>query len=479
MYESNKAPYALGLMGQEIETEHCYIKPSASLPNWLNGSLVRVTPAKYQIASDSLKHWFDGLAMLYKFKFEGEQIYYKNCFLASDAYKAAVKNNRLSTREFATNPKENFFEKIIHGLAADMTDNTNVNIGELAGRCVAMSETNYINIFDFNTLQMQGHFKFTDNLKGHLTTAHPHYDIDKRSVINLLTQLGPKSFYQIYEIPYAGKSAQIKRNLIAKIPTDKPAYIHSFAISKKHIVLFEVPLRLDFKNLVFSGKPYIENYFWDKKLPTNIIIIDRDSGGIIRIETEPCFVFHNVNAYDVDNNIIVDFLRYDDASIIDALYINELQKQAKALPEAKLYRLSISLNTKGSKLEKLFDMSLELPQINYQLTNGKRYNYVYSAGTTDNTDFLNCLVKYDLSRSNSVIWHEENCYPGEPVFVSKQDTNYEDEGVVLSLVLNAKDKQSYLLILNAKSFSEIARAYVPNIVPFGFHGRYFAGRSFC
>jgi hypothetical protein len=42
--------------------------------------------------------------------------------------------------------------------------------------------------------------------------------------------------------------------------------------------------------------------------------------------------------------------------------------------------------------------------------------------------------------------------------------------VASSIVLNGETATSYLLVLNAKDMSEVARAQVPHHVPFGFHG---------
>jgi carotenoid cleavage dioxygenase-like enzyme len=45
--------------------------------------------------------------------------------------------------------------------------------------------------------------------------------------------------------------------------------------------------------------------------------------------------------------------------------------------------------------------------------------------------------------------------------------------VVLSVVLDAAAGTSFLLVLDAISFGEVARARVPHHIPFGFHGQYF------
>jgi beta,beta-carotene 9',10'-dioxygenase len=45
--------------------------------------------------------------------------------------------------------------------------------------------------------------------------------------------------------------------------------------------------------------------------------------------------------------------------------------------------------------------------------------------------------------------------------------------VILSVVLDAAQGISFLLVLDAESFEEVARAEVPIVMPFGFHGQYF------
>ena len=71
-------------------------------------------------------------------------------------------------------------------------------------------------------------------------------------------------------------------------------------------------------------------------------------------------------------------------------------------------------------------------------------------------------------------WKQEGHYPGEPVFVARPDARaeQEDEGILMTVVLDAAANNSYLLLLDARDLSEIARARVPQHIPFGFHGAY-------
>jgi carotenoid cleavage dioxygenase-like enzyme len=61
--------------------------------------------------------------------------------------------------------------------------------------------------------------------------------------------------------------------------------------------------------------------------------------------------------------------------------------------------------------------------------------------------------------------------------VEAPGTSNEDDGVILSVVLDARAATSYLLVLDASTFAERARAEVPHHIPFGFHGSYLARTS--
>ncbi len=48
----------------------------------------------------------------------------------------------------------------------------------------------------------------------------------------------------------------------------------------------------------------------------------------------------------------------------------------------------------------------------------------------------------------------------------------EDDGVLLSVVLDGRRGNSFLLVLDARSLGELARAEVPHHIPYGFHGQF-------
>ncbi|MBZ0189236.1 MAG: carotenoid oxygenase family protein [Candidatus Obscuribacterales bacterium] len=48
-----------------------------------------------------------------------------------------------------------------------------------------------------------------------------------------------------------------------------------------------------------------------------------------------------------------------------------------------------------------------------------------------------------------------------------------DDGVIISVVLDGNAQSSFLRILDARTVEELARAVIPELIPFGFHGQLF------
>ena len=67
------------------------------------------------------------------------------------------------------------------------------------------------------------------------------------------------------------------------------------------------------------------------------------------------------------------------------------------------------------------------------------------------------------------VWHEAGGATWEPVFVPRPGATAEDDGCVLSTIVQP-DGRSALLVLDARSWKEVARAVLPYALPCGFHG---------
>ena len=72
-------------------------------------------------------------------------------------------------------------------------------------------------------------------------------------------------------------------------------------------------------------------------------------------------------------------------------------------------------------------------------------------------------------------WKAPGYTPSEPIFVPRPDGQSEDDGVVLSVVLDGERGRSMLVILDATDMKEVARAEMETVYPIGFHGVFTPG----
>lgn len=461
--------FLAGFQSLDAETQGVDLMWQGTPPPWLNGSLLRTGPAKFEVGQTPYRHWFDGLAMLYRFGFEAGRIRYTNRFLQSGAYRDAIFRNAIARDEFATNRAGLLGSLFATRLTGTPTDNGNVNVLAFGEQdLVALTETPYPVRFDPKTLETLGPFEWTDKLDGQITTAHPHYDAARGLIYNFEISLGRKSFYRFTRMAPGSHS----RSIVAEIETSEPAYTHSFAMSERYLILAEFPLMTAPLRLLLSGRPFIETYRWSPARGLVFTVIEKDTGKIVRRAlAEPCFAFHHINAYEEDGTLVLDLPVFKDARIIDALYLDALRSGAP-VPPTQLARYRIPLGEGEVAQEILSSATIEFPRIAYRRLAGRRHRYVWAAGAPSG-GFFDALVKLDLDTLKMISWSEKDAFPGEPVFVPAPGAAAEDDGVLLSVVLGGSDGRSFLLVLDAASLHEEARAYAPHVIPFGFHGNFF------
>jgi beta,beta-carotene 9',10'-dioxygenase len=457
----------LGFTTLEQETVLDEIALSGELPSWLSGSLLRTGPAKFEVGEQQMRHWFDGLAMLHRFTIDDGKVSYGNRYLNSRNYRTAKEQGHMVYGEFATDPCRSLFKRVqtLFAPGKVLPDNANINIMRLGERFISMTETPMPVQFDPHTLETAGVQPY--EVPGQLTTAHPHADRASGGMLNYAAKLGRVSSYRFFAVdPQASKARKI-----GSLPVKEPAYMHSFGLTERWLVLAEFPLVVNPLALALSGRPYIENYKWKPELGTRFTLVDRATGEATGgFQTDACFAFHHVNAYERDGEVVVDMCVFADASVIEDLYLDRL-RAGKPIQAPELTRFRLGRNDRSVRRERLADGDVELPRINYGRCNERPYRYVW--GNSDGpSGWLQRIVKIDVDDGATLAWSQDGCYPGEPVFVARPGAEDEDDGVLLSVVLDAAAESSFLLVLDAADLSELARARVPHHIPFGFHGQF-------
>jgi len=463
-----------GFSTQYNETTINNLVVKGDIPEWLQGDLISNGPAQFEIGSMHFNHWIDGFAMLKKFSFQSGQVQFQNRFLRSKQYTQSRALQHLSTNEFATYASRSMIGRIKNAIqdvwCGSFYDNCNVNIVKIASHYIAMTETNHVIEFNREDLSTVAAFSFSDKIVGQLETAHPKIDTFTGEIINVVTEIGRQIKYHIYKI----NSKNTNRELIQTYISDQLFYMHSFSITQHYVILFKSPLSAN-KFKLLLGLPFNNTLFLQKNMPSYFIIIDRRDGRIHEIETSPFVCLHSANAYENNNELILDLICYDVMNPYTNLYLSNLRKDHPHLAAGALKRYIIDRQLKHCKEITLTENKHEFPTF-YSRLNGKHYNFLYCNSMEGNeVKFLNSIQKINVQSGHIQLWKKDHYYPGEAIFVARDNATSEDDGVLLSIVYHAGMQCSLLAIIDAITMQDIAEVFLPFHLPFGLHGHFYKG----
>ncbi|WP_224448692.1 carotenoid oxygenase family protein [Haloprofundus salilacus] len=477
--------HRLGLRPATTEHTDKSLQVDGEIPSWLDGTLVRNGPGSFAVGDRRVNHWFDGLAMLRRFAIDDGEVRYTNRFLRSRQFRHVREHSRLRLREFGTDPQWRGLGRLRRFGTRVATDNASVDVVYLGGRHLAATETPRWTAYDPETLRTRGPREFDDEVGRAGPLAHVHYDPFREETVGVATRFGLRSEYLVYRVPDGNE----RREVLAHIPIHQPGYLHSFALTPNYIALLVPPLRTTPLALL-RDRPFVESYRWQPERGMRIFVVDRESGELVtNARTAPCFVFHHVNAFEREGALHLDVAAFEDASVVDAFRLDAFDSSDFSPPGAELRRLQIGLASGHVVARTLHPGHVEFPTIHYARHNTRPYRYVYGVGTEERSPqgFSDRILKVDLKERSgqfqtSETWTEPNVYPGEPLFVPREspqadgergDDVAEDDGVLLSVVLDADAERSFLLVLDAATMAERARAVFSKPIPFDFHGQFY------
>jgi beta,beta-carotene 9',10'-dioxygenase len=478
---------------ESLPTEGCF-------PDWLSGSLVRNGPAKFEAGNDLFNHHFDGFAMLHRFGFRNGEVSYRNRFVRSRSFEYATENGRMGYPTFATRLNRDRLERVSEELRRGDTPDVNASVAlaRIAGQHVALTDSSTIPMaYDLETLETRGPLVWTDQLQHkdcagnpienwfhRGTTAHCHVAPANGDIINYFTQPGAPgrpTGYNFFRIPHGTR----RREPIGVLTTDRPAYVHAFCVTQRRIVFPESPLRSD-PLVLLEGGSFLASLQWREEAPMTFHVLDQAGGDLLRrFEVRPSYIMHTINAYDEGDTVVLDVAAYDNGDHVAELYLNPALRppggrlKTTRTPElrshARPMRYRLDLTTGRVTEQELAPITVELPTIDYLRLNGRPYRHFYSTGISADPDalFYDQLASVDTVAASHVTWRQSGHFPGEPIFVRRPGATADNDGILLSVVLDGRAGRSYLLALDPSTLEPRARAFLPHHVPSGFHGTFF------
>lgn len=365
-----------------------------------------------------------------------------------------------------------------------------------------VTDNNSAKTFDRDTLEPLGvttQEVLHEDLSGPLSGAHAAYDPETGETFNYNLSFGLFPVYKIFQTTVAGETT-----ILANIwgPDIKGAYIHSISLTPNFVILCIWPAY--FRNLGLSilyERNLLEAMQYDSKASTMWVVVDRHKrrGVVKKFKSPAFFCFHTVNAWETSGessgtvDVTCELVEFRNMDILQRFYYENLvfdqpgvteRDPVTETPRLTRYLLQgIPLAGKSfhaitAPAKKIMDIvSGDLPQINprYSL---QPHRFVYTVLDRGNSSFLDGLGKTDIQTGETLVWEAVRQTPGEPIFVPAPGACAdEDDGALLSVVLDGDSGSSYLLCLDARTMRETGRASVGVPVGFGFHGRHMAALS--
>lgn len=438
------------------------------IPDWLRGEVVRTCPAVFQTEQWHAEHWFDGLGMIYAFHIGDGGIDFRSRLLDSEAARDAFRG-QANLGTFGTPNARPFLRRLFEPVTR-VSDNTNVNILKLGRELVAVTEGDRQLVIDEDTLASLRPVAYAeDGLGGAIMGAHPHFDFERDKLLNVATKFGTGGAISIYEHAPGAR----RREILGTWRTRRVPYIHSFGLTPRSAILVAHPFCASPATMLWSSKGYIDHFTWKPEQGTRLVTIDRATGELREHLSEPCFVFHTVNAFERGGATLLDLLAYPSAEIVAAL---RTERMLGELPDLRpsLLRFSLRPGNERATVEKLSDVGFEFPSINYRRASGRPYQFAYGAsnGPRAEGQYASTLVKVDVETGQETSFSDAKHIFGEPLFVARTGGTSEDDGALLT-VGSAKDAESsVLIVIDARTMSLVASAEVPSSIPLGFHGSF-------
>lgn len=305
-------------------------------------------------------------------------------------------------------------------------------------------------------LETVGEQSFGGRLAGRPFTAHPLIDPVTRE-LHAFGYSPEPPYLTYYHADSEGRLLKVE-----EISVSGPTMMHAFAMTERSVVFMDLPVVFD-HTLVGKTMPFK----WSDAYPARVGVMPKGGGNadVVWADVAPGYVFHVMNAYEADEETVVDVCRYD------TLWAGP--KGPAGFDPSHMHQWRISKDGKTVHERRLSDHVVEFPVTNPRFT-GRPYRYGYAMGRGGLDGVAGeTLVRFDHETGEIA---ERRFGPGDVLseftFVPASPTSAEGEGWLMGYVYEAARGKSALVILNAENFTGAATATIrlPQRVPQGFHG---------
>lgn len=434
-------PYLAGVhapMHEELTIENLPV--TGTIPPALDGRYLRMGPNP-RTPHQAKYHWFSGDGMIHGIRIAGGRaLWYRNRWIRSTSVSKALHEPRVE------GPRHAF-------------DTVNTNVVQFGAKTLGLVEAGSTPVEIGETLETLRYSDFDGTLQGSFA-AHPHVDPLTGEMHGICYDVSRRRSIRYVVVRPDGR---VRREV--DIPIRHGPMIHDCAFTQRFAIILDLPVTFSLWAAI-TGYPF--PFRWNSSHAARVGLLPREGEArdIIWCPIDPCYVFHAVNSYDTpDGGLVLDVIVHD-----------RMFSRIKAGPDSQrcaFERWLIDPATRQVERVMIDPTPQEFPRPDERRL-GQRYRYAYTMAMTG--WFLGAgLFKHDLEKQTRQ-WHDfgPNRHPCEFMFVPAHPHAEEDEGWLFGFVIDARERTTDLVILDARNFESapLASIRIPHVIPPGFHGNW-------
>ena len=462
---TNVASYLEGVYRPvEDERTDLDLEVVGELPHEMRGLYVQNNPNP-RFPPHGAYHWFDGDGMVHGVHIEDGKATYRNRYIRTEGLEADLAAGGQQTR--------GILEPVDFARGAGPDKNTaNTDLVWWNGRLMALwwlGGAPYV--LDVATLDTVGRSDLGGTLPCGIA-AHPK--VDPRTGELIFFDYSP---YERPFLRYGVANAEGRVTHCAPIETPRPSLFHDIAITAHHTVLLDLPMTWDEAKLKL-GKRRVR---FDREGPSRWGVLPRHGGAVRWFETEACYVYHTVNAWEETDAAGHTVIVMTGCRITDPIP-RVPHAQEPTVPRLYFLRLDpylhewrFNLGTGQATSRQLDDVPSEFPRMNDDWL-GVPSRYAYHPRVAKRPTLLfDACIKYDLEKGTSQTFEwGEGRVGGETCFAPRPGATSEDDGWVVTYVQDLRADATELVVLDGRDVSAgpVARVKLPRRVPVGFHAQW-------
>jgi carotenoid cleavage dioxygenase len=341
----------------------------------------------------------------------------------------------------------------------------NTNIVWHGGRLMALEEGHPP--FELDPVSLESH-GYIDQYRGRVT-AHPKIDPETGEMVWFAYSAGETPLNATVSYGTTDAAGVVTRRDDFEAPYC--SMVHDFLVTQRHALFPILPLSGSLERAMRGLPPFA----WEPDKGAFVGVMARGTGvDTIRwFQTEACYVFHPMNAWEEGDLIFADVMEYPQAP----LFPNADGSEGRDA-RARLVRWTFDLAAPSNviKREPLDDMDGEFPRFDERRA-GLSYRHGWFAANTADVEGLGFggIAHIDLASGRRTVFEfGPGDGAGEPIFVPRSAGADEGDGWVICMVYRAAENRSDLAVFNALDIGKgpIGLAKSPRRVPFGFHGNW-------